>query len=155
MTRDDKVEKGLLDGATEARMASRSHWWLVVRSGNCQLEELLTLERDGQEGSVLPVFSFEEEAEMFCWLDELGDGWEVRQSSPGELTSLLYGLCAGVKNVLLDPLPRKVAGGSTLGLVSVDRKEFVDRLLGGERTLSRWVTLHWAPGTRVGLDEGN
>ena len=145
-----------LAGAKEARMARRSRWWLIARSGNCPLEELLTLECNGQEGSVLPVFSFEEEAEMFCWLDELSDGWEVRESSPGELTSLLYGLCQGVKNVLLDPLPGKVAGGSTLGLVSVDRKEFVDRLLGGERTpVAVGNAPRWALGTRVGLDEGN
>ena len=54
----------------------------------------------------LPVFSGEGEAEMFVWLGgAFEDGWRVRETSAGELVSILYGPCAGVGSVALDPSP--------------------------------------------------
>ena len=56
----------------------------------------------------LPVFSFEEEARMFLELGAL-DGWRVREPAVGKLTSVLFGPCAGVRRVALDPLPGRDA----------------------------------------------
>ena len=87
--------------------------------------EVLTL--DGKK--TLAVFSSENEAEMFLRLEGVADGWQVSESRGGELVSMLYGLCAGVKDVALDPLPEMVADDRTVGLVSLDRKRFIRRLL--------------------------
>ncbi len=87
---------------------------------------------------VLPVFSFEEEAEMFLHLGGYDTGrWRARESWSGELVSLLYGPCIDAKGVALDPLPEMLKGG-TVGLVEVGRGFFLRQLLarGGERTAS-------------------
>jgi len=84
----------------------------------------------------LPVFSHEEEAEMFLRLGRVGfEGWQARESTAGELISVLYGPCAGVKRVVLDPLPEMIAEW-TVGLVSLSRERFVDLVLSRERTLA-------------------
>jgi hypothetical protein len=78
---------------------------------------------------VLLVFSFEEEAEMFLHLGGYADsGWRVRESSAGELVSVLYGPCIDVEGVALDPLPEMLEDG-TLELVEVGRRRFVEQLL--------------------------
>ena len=89
---------------------------------------MLTL--DGKK--TLPVFSSEDEAEMFLRLEGVADGWQVSESRGGELVSMLFGLCAGVKKVALDPLPEMVAD-RTVGLVSLDRKSFIRSLLARRR----------------------
>ena len=72
----------------------------------------------------LPIFSGEGEAEMFVWLKgAFEDGWRVRETSAGELVSILYGPCVGVGRVALDPSPEMVA--ETIRLVSVSRERFV------------------------------
>ena len=111
-----------------------SAYWLICRNGNGPLE-VLTTNLSGLCGGeeVLPVFSHEEEAEMFLWLGGLGDGWQVRESAAGELTSILCGLCSGVKKVALDPLP-KMLNEKTVGLVSLERERFLDLALGRGRT---------------------
>jgi hypothetical protein len=75
---------------------------------------------------VLPVFSFEQEVEMFLRLGGYydGGGWRARESSAGELVSVLCGLCVGVGGVALDPLPQMLKDG-TIGLVLVGRRRFV------------------------------
>jgi hypothetical protein len=82
---------------------------------------------------VLPVFSFEQEVEMFLRLGGYydGGGWRARESSAGELVSVLCGLCVGVGGVALDPLPQMLKDG-TIGLVLVGRRRFVRRLLARE-----------------------
>src|SRR5215204_1005003 len=108
-----------------------SVYWLVVKNENGPLEVLTTNLSGGEEA--LPVFSHEEEAEMFLYLGGLGDGWRARESAAGELTSILCGLCAGVKKVALDPLP-KMLNEKTVGLVSLDRERFLDLVLGRGRS---------------------
>jgi hypothetical protein len=90
--------------------------------------DLSGLTSGGEE--TLPVFSHEEEAEMFLWLGGLKAGWQVRESAAGELTSILCGLCSGVKKVALDPLP-KMLNEKTVGLVILERERFLDLALGG------------------------
>lgn len=115
-----------------------SQWWLLVKDGNFGVE-VLRMHCGGAQ--VLPVFSGEEEAKMFMWLGGMfEDGWRVRETSAGEFVSLLYGPCAGVGSVALDPSPEMAAG--TIGLVSVTRERFVSRVVDSPRHL------HPGPGAR-------
>jgi hypothetical protein len=82
----------------------------------------------------LVTFSFEEEAEMFLHfqLAVSKDEWRLRQTSVGELVSVLYGVCSDTTKVVLDPLPR--TGNEELAEpLSVHRSDFL-RLLLGEGT---------------------
>jgi hypothetical protein len=77
---------------------------------------------------VLPVFSFEEEAEMFLRLGGYeGGGYLTRESSAGELVSVLCGPCKDVKGVALDPLPEMLKDG-TVGFVEVGRESFLGQI---------------------------
>jgi len=112
-----------------------SAYWLVARNENGRLEVLAIDLAAGEEA--LPVFSHEEEAEMFLRLRRVGfEGWQARESTAGELISVLYGPCAGVKCVVLDPLPEMLAEW-TVRLVSLSRERFVDLVLSRERTPTR------------------
>lgn len=103
-------------------------YWLIAKNENGRLEVLLTGRDSGEEA--VPVFSHQEEAEMFLWLWEAGcNGWHARESSVGELVSVLSGPCADVERVALDPLPEMVLE-KTVGLVSMGRERFVDLVLG-------------------------
>ncbi|CAN5609524.1 hypothetical protein BH24ACT22_BH24ACT22_12340 [soil metagenome] len=84
----------------------------------------------------LPVFSFPEEAELFLHF-EVSDGeWQVIETKPDKLLTLISTSHASIKSVALDPLPNMVAG-ATLALVSVSRRQFAERLTqGARRTLS-------------------
>ena len=104
-------------------------YWLIVRHENGEMEALTIDFGDG--GEALPVFSFEEEAEMFLGLGGFGGGWQVRESVVGELTSVLFGpSCVRVGRVALDPLPMVVAGTTANLLVSLDREQFIGCLTG-------------------------
>ena len=100
--------------------------WMVARAGEGRLEPLCV--RTGLS-KVLPVFSFEEEAQMFLHLGGYAaSGWRARESSAGELISVLFGPCLDVEGVALDPLPEMLEEG-TIGLVEVGRRRFVGQLL--------------------------
>ena len=110
-----------------AARGSRRHkrWWLIAKTENGRVEFLTTC-RDEDGGETLPVFGHEEEAQMFLYLGGYGDdGWRARESSSGEIVSVLYGPCSSAEGVALDPLAGMVACG-TLGLVRLRR----ERLLG-------------------------
>jgi hypothetical protein len=140
MTEDKKA--GSAQWPPESRPASK--WWLLVRDANFRAE-LLVVDCGGEQA--LPVFSGEGEAEMFLWLgDSSEDGWRVRETSAGELISVLYGPCARVGSVALDPSPEMMAARA-VGLVSVSRKRFVNwiadkvrtRPAGRARTTTLWA----------------
>lgn len=101
---------------------------MIIKRTIRQLD-VLTIGSEGDEA--LPVFSFEEEAEMYLRFaaGAASEDWSVRETSVGELTSVLYGQCASVGQVALDPLPQ-VCGGALAGLCGVHREEFVRRLMG-------------------------
>ena len=87
--------------------------------------EILATGLTGGE-KALPVFSHEEEAEVFLSLSEASDDeWRARESTAGELISMLSGPWAGVKEVALDPLPEMIAQ-RTLRLVTLSRERFMD-----------------------------
>jgi hypothetical protein len=98
-----------------------STWWLLAKDNNFGAGALIA---DCGGESALPVFSGEDEAEMFAWLGgTFEDGWRVRATTDGELVSILYGPCAGVERVALDPSPEMPP--ETIRLVSLSRERFV------------------------------
>ena len=123
-------------------------YWLIATSENDPIE-VLTLVRDGVE--MLPVFSHEEEAEMFLrLLRGVGEDWRVRESRTGELVSVLYGpSCADVKEVALDPLPEMVAE-KTVGLVSLLRERFIQVITARRRRARGPCTLGMVSAPRAG-----
>ena len=113
-----------------SRRAGTPRYWVIVKDtkdGLGQLE-LLTVDLDGT-GEALPVFSFEEEAEMFLWLQTTEGGWEIRETTPGQLVSILYGPCADVGRVMLDPLP-EIGASMQISLLGMDRNDFVESVMG-------------------------
>ena len=115
------------------RRCPYSAWWLLAKYEHSRAE-VLTADSSGER--IMPVFSGEGEAEMFLWLGSApGSGWHVRETSAGELASLLSGPYAGVRRVALDPSP-EMAGTGTIGLVSMRRERFVGQVLvpGGRMT---------------------
>jgi hypothetical protein len=132
MLEEISTKVGLARAATEGTRR-RPRWWLIAKTENGRVEFLTTTARDEDGGETLPVFGHEEEAEMFLHLGGYGeDGWRARESSSGEIVSVLCGPCSGVEGVALDPLPGMVADG-TLGLVRLRRESFLGRLLGHPR----------------------
>ena len=124
-TREDAETAG---GA--ARRSGTQRYWVIAqdaKDGFGQLE-VLTVDLDGT-GEALPVFSFEEEAEMFLWLQTTEDGREVRETTPEQLVSILCGPCADVGRVMLDPLP-EIGVRMQISLLGMDRNDFVESVMG-------------------------
>ena len=133
--RVDGVSSG--EGAETARGAARrsrtQRYWVIAKVAKDAPDglghpDLLTVDLDGA-GQALPVFSFEEEAEMFLWLQTTEDGREVREVTPGQLVSILYGPCADVGRVMLDPLP-EIRARMQNSLLGMDRHDFVESVMG-------------------------
>ena len=115
--------------------APGSTYWLIARNETSRLEVLATGLVGGEKA--IPVFSHEEEAELFLGLWEVGvGGWQARESSAGEIISVLCGPCASVERVALDSLPEMLVE-RTVGLVSLSRKRFVDLVMSREQPLAR------------------
>ncbi len=101
--------------------------WLIANHENGRVG-VFTLGSDDDK-ETLPVFSFEEEAETFLRLGEAGTGWQARETTAGELISLLRGSYAGVKRVALDPL-LVVDGEMVFDLAGWDRRDFLRDFVG-------------------------
>jgi hypothetical protein len=112
------------------RRAGTQRYWVIAKDANDRLGQPapLTVNLDGT-GEALPVFSFKEEAEMFLWLQTIEDGREVRETTPGQLVSILYGPCADVGRVMLDPLP-EIGARVQISLLGMDRNDFVESVMG-------------------------
>jgi hypothetical protein len=99
--------------------------YLIARHENNRLE-LLTLATSSDEVA-LPVFGTERAARDFLLGGGFGGGWRVRESTTGELVSLLLGHPAGVDSVALDPRP---------GIITPDdaglrgKKVFIEVIMG-------------------------
>jgi hypothetical protein len=122
-------EGGETSRGVPRRAGTRRYWVIakVAKDGFGQ-PDLLTVDLDGA-GQALPVFSFEEEAELFLWLQTTEDGREVRETTPGQLVSILYGPCADVGRVMLDPLP-EIGARMQSSLLGMDRNDFVESVMG-------------------------
>jgi hypothetical protein len=133
MIEEISTKVGVARAATEGTRR-RPRWWLIAKTENGRVEFLTTTHgEDG--GETLPVFGHEEEAEMFLHLGRYDDSWSARESSSGEIISVLCGPCSGVASVALDPIPEIVDDG-TPGLVRLRRENFLGRLLGHPRFIS-------------------
>ena len=106
--------------------ATRRLFWLIVTRAHGSME-VLTIDAGGE--TVLPIFSFREEVELFLHLQATGADWWPRETTTGELVSLLLGLCARVDKVALDPLP-SLGEREIIGLVSTGRRRFMRYLMG-------------------------
>jgi hypothetical protein len=121
------------------RRCPSSTFWLVVRHEDRQMEVLMV---GCSSEQALPFFSDEGEAEMFVWLEgAFEDGWRVRETSAGELVSTLYGPCAGVGRVALDPSP-EMEGINAISLVSVARERFLSWILDSPCSISLGAGAH-------------
>ena len=103
---------------------ARRSFWLIATRAHGRIE-VLTIAAVGE--TVLPVFSFKEESEFLLGLEEAD--WRPRETTTGELISLLLGLCARVDKVALDPLPG-LGESEIIGLLSTGRRHFVRHLIG-------------------------
>ena len=112
--------------------ATRRLFWLIVTRAHGSME-VLTIDAGGE--TVLPVFSFREEVELFLHLLANGADLWPRETTTGELASLLLGLCARVDKVALDPLP-SLGERETIGLVSTGRRRFMRYLMGEDTAYS-------------------
>ena len=112
------------------RRAGTQRYWVIAKDAKDGFgrPDLLTVNLDGT-GQALPVFSFEEEAEMFLWLQTTEDRQKVREITPGQLVSILYGPCADVGRVMLDPLP-EIGASMQNSLLGMDRIDFVESVMG-------------------------
>jgi hypothetical protein len=110
--------------------------WILTSYKHNQMNPL-TLDPNG-DGGFLPVFSFQEEAQAFLKLlgeEEKELGWRIRETTPGELISVLLALCAQVKRIALDPLPLS-CGEAVLPFMSVKWNHFVQDLMGEGRRMT-------------------
>lgn len=108
-------------------------YWIIVKYGSSPIEALVTNLTAREKA--LAVFSFEEEARMFLQYRALKGRWKVRETTAGELISILLGPCALVERVALDPLPGMDVGALAY-LVSMRREDFVE-FLASEQKLRR------------------
>ncbi len=104
--------------------ATRRSFWLIVTRAHRRME-VLTIAASGE--TVLPVFSFQEEGEFFLRLEATAEWW-LRETTTGELISLLLVLWTQVDKVALDPLPG-LWEKEIIGLVSTGRRRFVHHLM--------------------------
>ena len=91
----------------------------------------MTLSRCG--GEALALFGYAEEAELFLRSlgTEVSGGWRIRESRCGEVASVLYGPCARVERVTLDPPPTMPTSWA-VALASMERDDFLAHLLARE-----------------------
>lgn len=114
------------------RSAARRPYWLIKRPAGGSIEAL-AVEFGGAK--TLPVFSFEEEAELFLALGVSGEGWKVGRSGAGEILSLLHGPLSDAAGVALDPVP-ECCGETFSRLLTVGREEFEESVLGSNPVLA-------------------
>ena len=113
-------------------------YWLITKRATSKMD-VLTVRVDSS-GEALAIFGFEEEARMFLELRPAAseEGWCVRQTSMGEIVSVLYGPCSDAKKVVLDPVP-EVGRKELVGLLNMHRNDFLRFLLGDEPSNLRLV----------------
>lgn len=121
-----------MDSTVEASF-DREHWleghsifvqYLIVRNNSNRLD-LLTLPTG--DGDSLPVFASERAARAFLRSNHRGEGWHVRESTAGELISLLMGHIADVNAVVLNPTSSNT--GEVLMSETRSKRDFIASLM--------------------------
>ena len=116
----------LLERSPRHRPNARRRYWIITQRDHSQLRALTIGLSSGEKA--LAAFSFKEEAELFLVLGQAGDGWQIRESSTGEITSLLMGPHVDAGRVALDPAPEMLTQ-KTGALVSLNRERFIHIML--------------------------
>src|SRR5829696_3281785 len=96
-------------------------FWMVLE-GSPQALPLMVFLADGTTEAIA-LFSGEEEAKMFCHFCEEGASAKIRQTTAGEVLSLLYCPWCAAKHVALDSFS-EILGERLLGLLTLDREDF-------------------------------
>ena len=110
-----------------ARRTRTVHAFWIVLEGSPQALPVTVFLSDSTEAMAL--FSGEEEARMFCHFCKEGASANIRQTTAGEVLSLLYCPWCTAKHVALDPFP-EVLGKPLLELLTLDREGFARRFAG-------------------------
>jgi hypothetical protein len=106
---------------------ARSAFWVILE-GDARGFPLTVFLPDGKEA--IALFSGEEEARMFChFRQERATNANIRQTTAGEVLSLLYYPWGAAKHVALDPFS-EILGGRLMGLLTLDRADFARRFAG-------------------------
>jgi hypothetical protein len=112
-------------GAGHREGPSRS-WYLIARREGNRLEVLTLAGQPHRD--ILPVFATAGAAWDFLRRGGAGGDWRVRESTAGELVSILVGHLPHVDRIILDPVFGVSAGAAEPQ--SPSKKEFVSVLLG-------------------------
>jgi hypothetical protein len=103
--------------------------YLIARLENNRLR-VLTL----TAGETLPVFGTRRAAHDFLRHGGFGGGWQVRESTAGELISLLMGHLADVEIIALDPRSDLTVSG--VNQKGTSKRDFITALMGGPLSTS-------------------
>ena len=120
----------LLEQSPTQRQDTRRRYWIITKCNRSRLRALTIGLSSGEQA--LAAFSFQEEAELFRILGRVSKSWHVRESSAGEIASLLMGPHIDTERVALDPAPEMLAQKAG-GLVSLNRERFMDIILDRSR----------------------
>jgi hypothetical protein len=101
-------------------------FWVVLEGGTWTLPFTVSCPQ-GREA--IALFSGEEEARMFCHFSKQGAKGSIRETTAGEVLSLLYGPWSVAGHVALDPFP-EVLGSTLLGLLMLSRERFARSFAG-------------------------
>ena len=101
--------------------------YLIIRNENNRLK-VLTLHTES--GDSLPIFDSASSARAFARSGSFGtnEGWHVRESTAGELISLLMGHIADVDLVSMNPRSSGANGEPGVPEI-VDKREFINSLM--------------------------
>jgi hypothetical protein len=144
----------MIDNAIEGRTDETTRFgtsWLIVRGdvgAGGGPPEVLTLGAGGGvegHGTILPVFSCEEEALLFLRLCGFGGRWHASKSGIADLASVLSDARSEVRSVALDPI-LEIGTCGPRGLFSLSREEFVGLLAAGRYCFARASAPPPAPG---------
>ncbi len=90
-----------------------------------------------RKGRALAAFSFEEEARLHLWLGAPTGRWAVEEAAPEELVRMLSGPLCSVGWVALDPMAEAADSRVAVGLVSMNREDFLGLLSSSVRAMPR------------------
>jgi hypothetical protein len=128
LTYGGRLTAAPLKHGVRARRTRMVHAFWMVLEGSPQALPLTVFLSDGTTEAMV-LFSGEEEARMFCHFCEEGASANLRQTTTGEVLSLLYCPWCAAKHVALDPFP-EILGSRLLELLTLEREEFALRFAG-------------------------
>lgn len=99
--------------------------YLIVRHTHHRMDVLVSPAADEE---ALPVFSTKQRAREYLWSGGFGPQWHVRESTAGELISLLMGHIADVEMIVLDP-PPGLAVGEDVSFECLSKTSFIGSLM--------------------------